>query len=127
MAANPERVTGWWLFAGVLLTVAGIANIIYGIAAVGDSKFFAENVTLIATDLNTYGWVILVLGVIQLTAGASLFVGGGWGRFVGIVAAGLNAIFYLLTIPSAPFWSLCLFLLSIVILYELSKSAPERA
>jgi hypothetical protein len=125
MTANPQRVTGWWLLAGVLLTVAGIANIIYGIAAVGDSKFFAENVTLIATDLNTYGWVILVLGVVQLTAGASLFVGGGWGRFVGIVAAGLNAIFYLLTIPAAPFWSLCVFLLSMVILYELSKSAPQ--
>lgn len=125
MTANPQRVTGWWLLAGVLLTVAGIANIIYGIAAVGDSKFFAENVTLIATDLNTYGWVILVLGVVQLTAGASLFVGGGWGRFVGIVAAGLNAILYLLTIPAAPFWSLCLFLLSMVILYELSKSAPQ--
>lgn len=125
MTANPERVTGWWLLAGVLLTVAGIANIIYGIAAVGDSKFFAENVTLIATDLKTYGWAILLLGVVQLTAGASLFVGGGWGRFVGIVAAGLNAIFYLLTIPAAPFWSLCLFLLSMIILYELSKSAPQ--
>lgn len=126
MTANPERVTGWWLLAGVLLTVAGIANIIYGIAAVGESKFFAENVTLIATDLKTYGWVILLLGVVQLTAGASLFVGGGWGRFVGIVAAGLNAIFYLLTIPAAPFWSLCLFLLSMIILYELSKSAPQE-
>jgi len=126
MTANPERVTGWWLLAGVLLIVAGIANLIYGIAAVGDSKFFVENVTLIASDLNTYGWLIVVLGVIQLTAGASLFVGGGWGRFVGIVAAGLNAIAYLLTIPAAPFWSLCLFLLSMVILYELSKSAPRE-
>lgn len=126
MTANPERVTGWWLLAGVLLLVAGIANLIYGIAAVGDSKFFTENVTLIASDLNTYGWLIIVLGVIQLTAGASLFVGGGWGRFVGIVAAGLNAIAYLLTIPAAPFWSLCLFLLSMVILYELSKSAPQN-
>lgn len=125
MTANPERVTGWWLLAGVLLIVAGIANLIYGIAAVGDSKFFAENVTLIASDLNTYGWLIVVLGVVQLSAGASLFVGGGWGRFVGIIAAGLNAIAYLLTIPAAPFWSLCLFLLSMVILYELSKSAPQ--
>ncbi|MBJ7353795.1 MAG: hypothetical protein JHC98_03135 [Thermoleophilaceae bacterium] len=126
MAANPDRVTGWWLFAGVLLTVAGIADIIYGIAAIGDSKFFTENVTLIATDLKSYGWAILLIGVIQLTAGLSLFVGGGWGRFVGIIAAALNAIAYLLTIPSAPFWSLCMFLLSIVILYELSKSAPSE-
>lgn len=37
MAEHPERVTGWWLFAGVLLTVAGIADVIYGIAAISDS------------------------------------------------------------------------------------------
>jgi hypothetical protein len=126
MAANPSRVTGWWLFAGVLLTVAGIINIIYGIAAIGNSKYFAQDVTLIATNLKTYGWAILLIGVAELTAGFSLFVGGGWGRFVGIVAAGLNAIFYLLTIPAAPFWSLCMFILSIVIVYELSKSTPEN-
>lgn len=125
MTANPERVTGWWLFAGVLLLVAGIADIIYGVAAIGESKFFTQNVTLIATDLQSYGWVVLIIGIIQLTAGCSLFVGGGWGRFVGIVAAGLNAIAYLLVIPAAPFWSLCLFILSVVILYELAKAEPR--
>lgn len=125
MSVNPNRVTGWWVLAGALLFVAGAANVIYGIAAIGDSKFFTENVTLIATDLATYGWLILVIGLIQFTAAFSLFMGGGWGRFVGIVAAGLNAIAYLLTIPAAPFWSLCLFMLSLVILYELAKSSPQ--
>lgn len=125
MSANPNRVTGWWVFAGVLLLVAGVANVIYGIAALDDSRFFTENVTLIASDLNTYGWVILLLGVIQLTAGVSLFAGGGWGRFVGVIAAALNAIAYLVTINAAPFWSLCAFILSVVILYELLKPTPE--
>jgi hypothetical protein len=125
MSTNPSRVTGWWLFAGTLLIIAGVADLIYGIAAVTNSKFFTDNVTLIAADLNAYGWAIIVLGVVQFTAGASLFSGGGWGRFVGIIAAGLNAIAYLLTIPSAPIWSLCIFILSVTILYELAK-APER-
>jgi uncharacterized membrane protein len=123
---NSSRVTGWWVFAGILLFVAGALNIIYGIAALGNSKFFTENVTLIATDLNTWGWVTIVLGVIQLTAGISLFAGGGWGRFVGIVAAMLNAIVALVTIPASPFWSLCVFILSVVIMYELAKT-PENA
>lgn len=126
MSANPERVTGWWVFAGVLLLVAGVANVIYGIAALGDSRFFTDSVTLVVSDLNTYGWVILVIGIVQLTAGVSLFAGGGWGRFVGVVAAALNAIAYLTTINAAPFWSLCAFILSIVILYELLKPQPEQ-
>jgi hypothetical protein len=70
--------------------------------------------------------VVLIIGLIQFSAGASLFSGGGWGRFVGIIAAGLNAIAYLLTIPAAPIWSLCIFILSLTILYELAK-APERS
>jgi uncharacterized membrane protein len=123
---NSARVTGWWVFAGILLFVAGVLNIIYGIAAVGNSKFFTQNVTLIATDLKTWGWVTIVLGVIELIAAFSLFGGGGFGRFVGIVGAALTAIVYLMTIPVAPFWSLCVFILSIVTLYELAK-APDTA
>lgn len=126
MSANPDRVTGWWVFAGILLFVSGALNIIYGIAAISDSKFFTENATLIATNLNTYGWVTLILGIIEFTAAFSLFAGGGWGRFVGIVSAGIASIVYLLAIPAAPFFSLALFALSLIILYELAKS-PEAA
>lgn len=119
-----SRVTGWWVFAGVLLFVAGALNIIYGIAAVGDSRFVTQDVTLVAADLNAYGWVTVVIGLIQLTAGLSLFAGGGWGRFVGIIASALSMIAALLTIPALPIWSLCIFLLSLTILYQLS-AAPE--
>lgn len=126
MSANPDRVTGWWVFAGILLFVSGALNIIYGIAAISDSKFFTENATLIATNLNTYGWVTLILGIIEFTAAFSLFAGGGWGRFVGIVSAGIASIVYLLAIPAAPFFSLALFALSLIILYGLAKS-PEAA
>lgn len=125
MSDNIDRVTGWWVFAGTLLFIGGILDLFYGIAAVSNSKFFTENVTYIASGLHTYGWAIIVIGVIQLTAGLSLFAGGGWGRFVGIIAAGLNAIAYLLSINASPFWSLAMFFLSVVILYELAKS-PEQ-
>src|SRR5262245_54266847 len=60
---DESLLSGWWVFAGVLLLVAGVLNIIYGIAAIGDSKFFTENVTYIISGLNTWGWIILILGV----------------------------------------------------------------
>lgn len=123
---NIERVTGWWIFAGTLLFIAGVLNIIYGIAALGDSKYFAENVTVIATNLHTWGWTTLILGVIQLGAGLSLFAGGGFGRVIGIIAAGLAAINAFLTIGLAPFWSIGMVVLAVVVLYELAKS-PEQA
>jgi hypothetical protein len=118
------NLSGWWVFAGVLLIVAGILNIIYGIAAIGDSKFFTANATYIISSLHTWGWVTLILGVIELIAAFSLFTGGEFGRWVGILVGSLNAIAALLSIPAYPFWSLALFALSIIIVYKLAEG-PE--
>ena len=114
-------ISGWWVFAGVLLLVAGVLNIVYGLAAIGDSKFFAENVEFILSSLNTWGWIILIIGVLELVAAFSLFSGGEFGRWFGIFIASLNAIGALLSIPAYPFWSLAVFALAIIIIYKLSE------
>ena len=70
---DESLISGWWVFAGVLLLIAGVLNIIYGIAAIGDSKFFTANATYIVSSLHTWGWVTLILGVLELVAAFSLF------------------------------------------------------
>jgi hypothetical protein len=119
-----DRVTGWWLFAGMMLGIAGVLNVIWGIAAISDSKFFINDAKYVISGLHTWGWVTLVLGALELTAAGSLFAGGGFGRWVGAFAAGLSAIASLLSIAAYPFWSLSVFALSIIIIYQLAK-APE--
>ena len=126
MTSNQDRVTGWWIFAGTLLALAGVLNIIWGIAAIGDSRFFTQNATYIVSSLNTWGWVTLLIGVFQLFAAFSLYTGGGFGRWIGMIAASLSAIAALLSIPAAPFWALCIFALAIIVIYELAK-APEHS
>lgn len=118
---NEETLSGWWVFAGVLLLIAGALNIIYGIAAIGDSKFFTANATYIVSSLHTWGWVTLILGVIELAAAFSLFSGGAFGRVLGVVVGSLNAIAALMSIPAYPFWSLAIFALSIIIVYKLAE------
>jgi hypothetical protein len=125
MARTEDRVTGWWVFAGILLLIVGVLNIIWGIAAIGDATFFVANQKYIISGLHTWGWITLILGVLEVIAAFSLFAGGGFGRWLGIFAAALTAISALLSIPAYPFWSLCIFALAIIILYELAK-APER-
>jgi hypothetical protein len=119
-----STLSGWWVFAGALLLIAGVLNVIYGIAAIGDSKFFAQNVEFIISSLNTWGWVILIIGVLELVAAFSLFSGGEFGRWFGIFVGSLNAIGALLSIPAYPFWSLAIFALSIIIVYKLAEG-PE--
>jgi Short repeat of unknown function (DUF308) len=119
-------ISGWWVFAGVLLLVAGVLNIIYGIAAIGDSKFFTENATYIISGLHTWGWILLIVGVLELVAAFSLFSGGEFGRWFGIFIGSLNAIASLIAIPAYPFWSLAIFALSIIIIYKLAEG-PEAS
>jgi hypothetical protein len=114
------RGVGRAVFAAVLLMIAGTLNIIYGIAAISDANFFEDNTRYVFSNLNTWGWITVVLGVVQLTGGASLAGGGVWGRVVGITAASLGAIGALLAVGGAhPFWSLGIFALCVIVLHGL--------
>ena len=127
--------SGWVTFAGVMLFISGVLNVIYGIAAIGDSKFFVQDQKYILSNLNTWGWVTLILGVLLLFAAFSLWSGGLYGRFVAILAASLSAIAALLAIPAYPFWSLAIFALDIIVIYQVAmyggagyedEPSPER-
>jgi hypothetical protein len=124
MNENESLISGWWVFAGVLLLIAGVLNIIYGIAAIGDSKFFTEHGQYIISGLHTWGWIILILGVLELIAAFSLWSGGEFGRWFGIFIASLNAIGALMSIPGSPFWALAMFAMMMIVIYKLIES-PE--
>jgi hypothetical protein len=123
------RGAGRAAFAGVLLLIAGTINIIYGIGALDNANIYANDTRYIFTNLNTMGWVLLVLGVIQLTGGFSLLSGNTYGRVIGIVGAGLGAIGALLSIGgNDPWWSLGVFALCVYILHGiLVFGEDERA
>ncbi|MFL5833504.1 MAG: hypothetical protein ACJ76B_05950 [Solirubrobacterales bacterium] len=105
-------------FAAILLLVVGTINIIYGIGALDDANIFVNDQRFILDNLNTLGWVLIVLGVIQLTGGFSLMAGNTYGRVIGIAAGSLGAIEALLSIGGRnPWWSLGVFVLCIYIVH----------
>jgi hypothetical protein len=112
------RGLGRALLAATLLTIAGTLNIIYGIGALDGAHIFVNDKRYILTDLNTMGWVLIALGVIQLVGGFSLMVGHTFGRIIGIIGGSLGAIGALLSIGgNDPWWSLALFFLCIYIVH----------
>jgi hypothetical protein len=112
------RGAGRVVFAAVLLLIAGTLNIIYGIGALDSANIFANDTRYIFTDLNTMGWVLIVLGAVQLTGGFSLLAGNAYGRVIGLAGAGLGAIGALLSIGgSNPWWSLAIFALCIYVIH----------
>ena len=122
-----EEGSGWVLFAGIMIVTVGILNLIYGIAAIGDSSFFVAGQKFILSGLNTWGWVMLILGVGQILAAFSIWAGNSFGRWFGIACAVLNAIAALLAIPAYPFWSLVVIGIDILVIYGLAAYGGDKA
>jgi uncharacterized membrane protein HdeD (DUF308 family) len=114
-----EHGVGWVLFAGALLLMLGTLNFIEGIAAVSNSRFFVADTKYIAGSLNTWGWVVLCIGVVQWLVGLGVFFKNQFARWVGVAVLGINAIVQLMMIPAYPFWSLSIFTLDILALFGL--------
>ena len=116
---DQDRGYGWVSFAGVLVLLLGTLNLIEGIAAIGNSRFFVNGQHYIIDNLKTWGWIVLCLGVLQLAVGLGIFVQNQLARWIGVVVLALNAIAQLLMIPAYPFWSLALFTLDVLAIYRL--------
>ena len=123
------RGTGRAAFAAILLLIAGTLNIVYGIGALDGANVFVGDTRFILDDLNTLGWVLVVLGIVQLTGGFSLMAGHSYGRVIGITAGGLGAIGALLSIGSGnPWWSLAIFFLCVYVVHGIvTFGEDERA
>jgi hypothetical protein len=118
---------GWVTFAGIMIFIAAVLNCIWGIAAIDKASFFIEDERYIVSDLSTWGWIILIIGVLQLFAAFSIWSGGEYGRWIGIITAGLGAIGALLSIPGFPLWSLCVFFISVLVIYGLAAYGGQRS
>ena len=112
------RGVGRAIFAAVLLLLVGTINIIYGIGALGNANIFHNGQRFVFTNLNAMGWVLIILGIIQLLGGFSLISGNTFGRVIAIIGASLGAIGALLSISGPnPWWSLAVFFLCIYVIH----------
>jgi hypothetical protein len=116
---DASRGTGWVTFAAVLLGVLGTLNLIDGIAAVSNSTFFVDDAKYILSDLNTWGWVLIVLGVTQALAAIGVAIRATGVRWVGVTLAALNAMAQMFFLPAYPLWAVSMFLLDILVIYAL--------
>ncbi len=124
--AYDEPGGGWILFAGIMLMLVGILNVIWGIAAIGNASFFINDTKYILSNLNTWGWVTVILGAVQMLAASSIWAGNQFGRWVGITVAGLSAIAALMSLPAYPFWSLAIFAVDILVVYGLAAYGGQH-
>ena len=122
------RGAGRATFAAILLLIAGTINVIYGIGALDSANIFVNEKRFILDNLNRMGWVLIILGAIQLTGGFSLLAGNTYGRVIGIIGGSLGAIGALFSIGGAnPWWSLAIFFLSVWVVHGIIIYGADEA
>jgi hypothetical protein len=117
-----QSSSGWAIFVAVYLTIAGVLNLVWGIAALSNKSYFNSG-GLLWSQLNTWGWVAIVLGAIQVL-GAMLVTAR---RAGGAVIAGFLAFFGImlnfLSIGAYPVWSVILLVVDALIIWAVTVHA----
>jgi hypothetical protein len=121
MSTRASGPTGWAVFAGTVLAIAGAFNIIYGLAAIfRDEVITTTGQHVIVWDVTRYGWILFIFGIFQLLAGMALFAGASWARWTAVVLAGLNAVANVPFLSVQPVWTALIIALDILVIYQLT-------
>lgn len=123
MEAMGERWAGWIRFAGILMLIIGSIDFFEGLIAVIRSEYylFTPN-QIIVFDTTTWGWIMMIWGIIVLAAGFGLSTGASWARWFTIVVASLSFLIQLGFVGNAayPLWALVSITLTAVVLYAVT-------
>jgi hypothetical protein len=114
--AEPGR--GWLEFSAMLFVAAGLANALYGIAALVNDDYFRAD-ELLFGDLAAWGVVYLLFGVVLFCVGLLILNGRGVGIVAGSILALLHGCAALMSIGAYPLWTVIVLVLDGLILYGL--------
>jgi hypothetical protein len=117
---------GWIAFAGSMLVVISSINIFQGfVALVDDQRVVATADDFVLVDMTSWGWTLILSGVVMLAVGIGLLLGMTWARFAGIPVVGLHAITQVASLGAYPIWSLLMIALDTFVLFALTARWSE--
>ncbi|WP_318211738.1 hypothetical protein [Streptomyces sp. SJL17-1] len=119
--ASVTGAAGGTLFAGVLMVVIGILDVLQGIVAIAkDDVYTRVGDYVFEFNLTGWGWTHVVLGILVGLAGTGILMGSEWGRMGGITLAALNTVAQFLFLPYHPWWALFSMAISILVIWALA-------
>jgi hypothetical protein len=123
---DPEGfLSGWWLFAGVMMFIAGGFNLIEGVAALSDEAYFDRS-GLLYNNLRFWGVVILIIGILQLITCRFIYQRSQAGALIGIAMATVSAFAAFLALGGYPVWAIVILIIDGLVIYALTR-APVAA
>ena len=120
--ATSRTWSGWISFAGLMIIIIGGLDFFQGlIAVIRDQYYVVTPSQIVVFNLTTWGWMMMIWGIILLFAGFGLLSGATWARWFAIVVGCINVVAQLGFVGSSqyPLWALTVLALTIVVLYAL--------
>lgn len=114
-----DPLTGWATFAAVWLLVAGLFNIVDGITAVHRSNQFNDQFLLFSSP-TFWGWVILIVGILQILAGFMVFSRNPTGNVIGVSVATFSMFIWFFLLFVAPVGALLAVVVNGLVIYGLT-------
>lgn len=110
------------VFAGVVLIVGGVLEVLESISALVNDKYLVVLPNYVySVDLTVWGWIHLIIGLGLAAIGVFLLLGRDWARIGGLVVAAISAIINFTWLPYAPWWALVLIALDLLIIWALAS------
>ena len=124
LESDAESPSGWLVFAGTVLGIAGIMRIFDGFWAFRYDGAVPDDLegALLGTSLSTYGWVYVIVGVILILSSFAVLTGSQFARWIGMIAAAILAISAIWWMPYYPVWSLTYIFIGVLVIYALAAT-----
>lgn len=113
----------WVAFAGIMLILIGIFEVIAGLAAAFEDDYFVRGAfegDVLVVSTQTLGIYMIIIGFVKLFTGFALIQGREWARIVTVILLILNAIAAIAVLNQQPFLSIIYLIFDIVILYAVT-------
>lgn len=118
-----ERSRGWTTFAMIAIGIAGVWNVVIGIAGLSKSEYFEEG-SLLYQNLAFWGWVWLIVGALQVLTAVLLALRITAGTALGLIGASVSMLVWFFSIGAHPVSSILIIGLDVLILYALTAEGP---
>jgi hypothetical protein len=125
--------SGWLTYAGAVLVVLGVFQLIWGLTALVNTGYFIVGSTGLAVAFNymAWAWIHIALAALLICTGLAVFGGQSWGRYVGIALVAVALIANFLTLAAFPIWSIDMIAVDLIAIYALAvhgrEAEPARA
>ena len=120
--------SGWVTFAAIVVLIAGMYNLLSGVAAITESESVKVlNEVLYGIDIETWGWFWAVIGVAQLITAVLLFARSPFGASLAVAGAMVSVFMTIFLIFVGPLWAITVAALDVAVIWAIVANYDDFA